>query len=183
MAIRALGALATVVILSAASSSWGQESPDADDAAAGSDATFGQDGADGQDGAPGDGDDGGTSSSDADDSGNTVDPVAVPTAPTPTGPPDPGAASDQPAVPQATDNEPTAVDDGASAEAGQEVGPSWGDAAPPAEQVGGLFPREDGCSGCSTGDTGQSGPAVFVLAAALVVAWRCHRRRPRTSRR
>jgi MYXO-CTERM domain-containing protein len=185
MAIRALGALATAAILSTASSSWGQEAPDAADDATGSDATLGDDAAADQDTAPGD-EDGG-----ADDSGDAAFPdvpgvpsipaipsnSSVPSYPVvgPTVTTGPSGTSDQANIPQGSDNEPTPVDDGSPAEAGPEVGPSWGDAAPAAEQVQGLLRPDDGCGGCSTGDTGNSGPLVVTLAA-LVAAWRSRRR-------
>jgi MYXO-CTERM domain-containing protein len=199
MATRALAALATAVILSTASTSWGQDAPgpaDSDDAT-GPDAAFGDDGAVDQDTAPDDVEDGG-----ADDSGGAIDPgilddaafpnvpgvpsvpalpnnpspssypAGVPTAPTSA--PNPGGATDQ-TVPQATDDEPTTVDDGSSPEAGPQVSASWGDAAPAAEQIAGQVRPDDGCGGCSTGDSGKSGPLVFVLAA-FVAAWSCRRR-------
>lgn len=208
MAIRALGALATAVILSTASSSWGQDAPGATDGATGSDATLGEDGSADQGTAPGDddggADDGGDASSGgADDSGSAINPgilddAAFPSAPgipsvpeipsspslpsspagvptVPPSPPDPGDASDQGYVQQGTDDEPPTVDDASFVEAGTEVSASWGDAAPAAEQVLGQYPPVDGCGGCSTGDTGKSGPLVFILAA-LVAAWRCRRR-------
>lgn len=174
MANRALGALATATILSTSSISWAQDAPDADDDAAGSDATLGESEAVDQDAAPGDVEDGDAQDAGADDggddssngtgdSGSTVDPgvfdeAGPPGTPTVASAPDPGGLSDQ--------------------EAGADHSPSWGDAAPAAKEVQGPsgYAPVDGCDGCSASEKGESGPLVFAVAA-LVAAWRRRRAR------